>query len=85
MEHQCTGDSPGPSTIILVPSCSSTPAQVPAIPLVSTSQDYKAAFIDSSDLELSVEDAHEIETVDTSLQRAVGVSVAQGTHSALLF
>jgi len=85
MEHECTGDSPGPSTVAFVPSCSSTPVQVPAIPLVSTSQDREAGLMDSTDLELSVEDAHEVETVDDFITKGCGCQYGPGNTQCSSF
>lgn len=69
------GDSPGQFTRVLAPSCSSTPAQLPATHAVLTSQDSEAGVIDCTDLQLSVKDAHEVETVDDFIAKGCGCTM----------
>ena len=80
------GDSPGPPMFLRYPVALCQLSYLLYMQCPWTSQDLEAGLIDCSDIDLSVEDAHEVETVDDFVVKcAVGVSMAQEKHNALLF
>ena len=85
MEQPLTGKSPGPSTRVFAPSCSSTPGQLPVISPVLTSQDSEVGLIESSDLELSVEDTQEIQTIDDFILKGCGCKYGPGNTQCCSF